>query len=33
MTTMHMLDTAEAHIAYDVHGLLPTADRTRARWS
>ena len=26
MTTMHMLDTAEAHIAYDVHGLLPTAD-------
>jgi pimeloyl-ACP methyl ester carboxylesterase len=26
MTTMHMLDTAEADIAYDVHGPLPTAD-------
>jgi pimeloyl-ACP methyl ester carboxylesterase len=27
MTTMHMLDTAEADIAYDVHGQIPTADR------
>ncbi len=27
MTTMHMLQTAEADIAYDVHGPLPTADR------
>src|SRR5215211_2705555 len=26
MTTTHMLETAEAEIAYDVHGLLPTAD-------
>jgi pimeloyl-ACP methyl ester carboxylesterase len=26
MTTMHMLTTAEADIAYDVHGPLPTAD-------
>jgi pimeloyl-ACP methyl ester carboxylesterase len=26
MTTMHMLETAEADIAYDVHGQLPTAD-------
>jgi pimeloyl-ACP methyl ester carboxylesterase len=26
MTTMHMLKTAEADIAYDVHGPLPTAD-------
>src|SRR3984893_12997383 len=26
MTTMRMLDTAEADIAYDVHGPLPTAD-------
>src|SRR2546422_4039069 len=26
MTTMHMLETAEADIAYDVHGPLPTAD-------
>src|SRR4051794_15860137 len=26
MTTTHMLETAEAHIAYDVHGPLPTAD-------
>jgi pimeloyl-ACP methyl ester carboxylesterase len=26
MTTTHMLDTAEADIAYDVHGPLPTAD-------
>jgi pimeloyl-ACP methyl ester carboxylesterase len=26
MTTMHMLETAEAEIAYDVHGPLPTAD-------
>ena len=26
MTTMHMLDTTEAEIAYDVHGPLPTAD-------
>jgi pimeloyl-ACP methyl ester carboxylesterase len=25
MTTMHMLETAEAGIAYDVHGPLPTA--------
>jgi pimeloyl-ACP methyl ester carboxylesterase len=25
MTTTHMLDTSEANIAYDVHGLLPTA--------
>jgi pimeloyl-ACP methyl ester carboxylesterase len=26
MTTTHMLETAEATIAYDVHGPLPTAD-------
>jgi pimeloyl-ACP methyl ester carboxylesterase len=26
MTTMHTLETAEAGIAYDVHGPLPTAD-------
>jgi pimeloyl-ACP methyl ester carboxylesterase len=26
MTTTHMLETAEAAIAYDVHGPLPTAD-------
>ena len=26
MTTMHLLETAEADIAYDVHGPLPTAD-------
>src|SRR5947208_4836985 len=26
MTTTHMLDTADADIAYDVHGPLPTAD-------
>jgi pimeloyl-ACP methyl ester carboxylesterase len=26
MTTMHTLQTAEADIAYDVHGPLPTAD-------
>jgi pimeloyl-ACP methyl ester carboxylesterase len=26
MTTMHMLQTATADIAYDVHGPLPTAD-------
>jgi pimeloyl-ACP methyl ester carboxylesterase len=26
MTTMHMLETIEADIAYDVHGPLPTAD-------
>jgi pimeloyl-ACP methyl ester carboxylesterase len=26
MTTMHMLESAEADIAYDVHGPLPTAD-------
>ena len=26
MTTMHMLETAEAAIVYDVHGPLPTAD-------
>jgi hypothetical protein len=26
MTTMHMLEAAEADIAYDVHGPLPTAD-------
>jgi pimeloyl-ACP methyl ester carboxylesterase len=26
MTTMHVLQTAEADIAYDVHGPLPTAD-------
>src|SRR5919106_2918410 len=26
MTTMHILETAEADIAYDVHGPLPTAD-------
>src|SRR3954463_6354370 len=26
MTTMHMLETAEADIAYDVHGPLATAD-------
>src|SRR3954465_12108029 len=26
MTTMHILETAEADIAYDVHGALPTAD-------
>src|SRR5918996_1551803 len=26
MTTVHMLATAEADIAYDVHGPLPTAD-------
>jgi pimeloyl-ACP methyl ester carboxylesterase len=26
MTTTHMLETAEASIAYDVHGPLPTAD-------
>jgi pimeloyl-ACP methyl ester carboxylesterase len=26
MTTMHMLETAEADIAYGVHGPLPTAD-------
>jgi pimeloyl-ACP methyl ester carboxylesterase len=27
MTTMHLLETAGADIAYDVHGPLPTADR------
>jgi pimeloyl-ACP methyl ester carboxylesterase len=27
MTTMHVLETPEADIAYDVHGPLPTADR------
>ena len=27
MTTMHMLETAEADIAYDVHGPLPTDGR------
>jgi pimeloyl-ACP methyl ester carboxylesterase len=27
MKTMHILETAEADIAYDVHGPLPTADR------
>src|SRR3954451_3204226 len=26
MTTTHILETAGAHIAYDVHGPLPTAD-------
>jgi hypothetical protein len=26
MTTMDMLETADADIAYDVHGPLPTAD-------
>src|ERR671915_530490 len=26
MTTTHVLETAEADIAYDVHGPLPTAD-------
>ena len=26
MTTTHILETAEAAIAYDVHGPLPTAD-------
>jgi pimeloyl-ACP methyl ester carboxylesterase len=26
MTTTHMLETAEAEIAYNVHGPLPTAD-------
>ena len=26
MTTMHILETAEADIAYDIHGPLPTAD-------
>jgi pimeloyl-ACP methyl ester carboxylesterase len=26
MTTVHMLETAEADVAYDVHGALPTAD-------
>src|SRR5437764_4387423 len=26
MTTTHILKTAEADIAYDVHGPLPTAD-------
>src|ERR687891_2724447 len=26
MTTTHMLESAEADIAYDVHGPLPTAD-------
>ena len=26
MTTTHVLETAEAVIAYDVHGPLPTAD-------
>jgi pimeloyl-ACP methyl ester carboxylesterase len=26
MTTMHMLETAEADIAYDVHGPLPSTD-------
>jgi pimeloyl-ACP methyl ester carboxylesterase len=26
MTTTHVLETAEANIAYDVHGPLPTAD-------
>jgi pimeloyl-ACP methyl ester carboxylesterase len=29
MTTMHMLETTEAEIAYDVHGPLPTADGRR----
>src|SRR4051794_34625916 len=29
MTTMHMLDTAGAVIAYDVHGPLPPADGRR----
>ncbi|MGO9884442.1 MAG: alpha/beta fold hydrolase, partial [Solirubrobacteraceae bacterium] len=27
MTTTHVLKTAEAELAYDVHGSLPTADR------
>ena len=27
MTTMHILQAAEADIAYDVHGPIPTADR------
>ena len=26
MTTVHTLETAEAELAYDVHGPLPTAD-------
>ena len=26
MTTMHLLQAAEVDIAYDLHGLLPTAD-------
>src|ERR671920_388704 len=26
MTTTHVLETAEADLAYDVHGPLPTAD-------
>ena len=26
MTAMHTLEAAEADIAYDVHGPLPTAD-------
>jgi hypothetical protein len=26
MTTMHIIETAKADIAYDVHGGLPTAD-------
>src|SRR5437870_5015247 len=26
MTTMLMLETAEVDIAYDIHGVLPTAD-------
>ena len=29
MTTTHILETAEADIAYDVHGPLPTADGRR----
>jgi pimeloyl-ACP methyl ester carboxylesterase len=29
MTTMHLLETAEADIAYDVHGPLPTAAEGR----
>ncbi len=29
MTTMHMLETAEADIAYDLHGPLPTAAEGR----
>ncbi len=29
MTTTHILETAGADIAYDVHGPLPTADGRR----